>query len=215
MNEKEIEQEIQNKNLNAQRLTPELIDSVIISEHYYIFPDTQTTVCCLKLANGFTVIGESACASPENFDEEIGRKIAREAARNKIWQLEGYLLKEKLKSGPTMLYEEIARIAHEVNRAYCQSLGDNSQKSWLSAPSWQRSSAINGVEFHLNNPDADPEQSHINWLKGKEADGWQYGPIKDDVAKTHPCFMPYNQLPQEQRSKDYLFRGIVHALANI
>lgn len=96
MNDQEIEQEIQDKDLNAPRLTPQLIESAIKDEDYHIFPGTQLTVCCLTLSNGFNVTGESACASPENFDVEIGRKIARENARNKIWMLEGYLLKEKL-----------------------------------------------------------------------------------------------------------------------
>lgn len=96
MNEQAIEKEIQEKNLNAPRLTPGLIDAVIKEEDYHVFEKTCLTVCCLTLRNGFTVVGESACASPENFNVEIGRKIARENARNKIWMLEGYLLKEKL-----------------------------------------------------------------------------------------------------------------------
>lgn len=94
--EQAIESEIQAKGLNAPRLSPEKIDAVIVDEDYYIFPGTTLTVCCLKLRNGFTVTGESAAASPENFNEEIGRKIARSNARNKIWELEGYLLREKL-----------------------------------------------------------------------------------------------------------------------
>lgn len=96
MSEKEIEKEIKNKGLNAPRLTPEKIDATITGEDYHVFGDTCLTVCCLTLVNGFTVTGESACASPENFNEEIGRKIARENARNKIWMLEGYLLKQSL-----------------------------------------------------------------------------------------------------------------------
>jgi len=92
-----LEKEIQDKGLNAPRLTPELIDKVIVSEIYHRFEGTQTIVCCLVLENGFTVTGESACASPENYDEEIGRKIAKSNARDKIWVLEGYLLKERLK----------------------------------------------------------------------------------------------------------------------
>ena len=96
MNEQQIEQEIQSKNLTAPRITPEHIDSVIVGEDYHVFPGTTMTVCCLKLANGFTVVGESACASPENFDEEIGKKIARTQARDKIWALEGYALRQKL-----------------------------------------------------------------------------------------------------------------------
>lgn len=94
--EKAIEKEIQDKGLNAPRLTPDKIDAVITGEDYHVFPGTTMTVCALKLQNGFVVIGESAAASPENFNEEIGRKIARDNARNKIWALEGYLLRSKL-----------------------------------------------------------------------------------------------------------------------
>ncbi len=96
MNEKNIEQKIQDKGLVAPRLTPELIDATIERENYHVFPSTQLTVCCLSLKNGFAITGESACASPENFNADIGREIAFENARDKIWQLEGYLLKQKL-----------------------------------------------------------------------------------------------------------------------
>lgn len=96
MSEQEIEKEINEKGLNAPRLTPALIDATIACEDYHVFGSTCLTVCCLTLKNGFTVTGESACASPDNFDAELGRKIARENARNKIWMLEGYLLKQKL-----------------------------------------------------------------------------------------------------------------------
>lgn len=95
-NEKLIESEIQAKGLTAPRLTPQLIDEAIASEQYYVFPGTTLTVCALTLRNGYIVIGESAAASPENFNQEIGRKISRENARNKIWALEGYLLRTKL-----------------------------------------------------------------------------------------------------------------------
>ncbi|WP_180036697.1 MULTISPECIES: Gp49 family protein [unclassified Acinetobacter] len=97
--EQQIEQEIQDKGLTAPRLTPDHIDAQITGEQYFVFPGTTVTICLLTLLNGFTVTGESACASPENFDEEIGRKIARDQARDKIWLLEGYLLKDKLHSG--------------------------------------------------------------------------------------------------------------------
>jgi hypothetical protein len=95
-NEQAIEKEIQAKGKTAPRVTPEHIDSVIVDESYHQFANTTLIVCVLKLRNGFTVTGESAAASPENFDEEIGRKIARENARDKIWMLEGYLLKQQL-----------------------------------------------------------------------------------------------------------------------
>lgn len=99
MSEKEIEQKIQDKGLTAPRLTPDLIDSVIVSTDYHVFGETCLTVCCLTLKNGFTVTGESACASPANFNEDIGQEIAFEEARNKIWMLEGYLLKQRLCDG--------------------------------------------------------------------------------------------------------------------
>lgn len=94
--EKAIESEIQEKGLNAPRLSPESIDSVIVGEDYHVFPGTTLTVCCLVLRNGFTVTGESAAVSMENFDAELGRKIARRKARDKIWQLEGYALCDRL-----------------------------------------------------------------------------------------------------------------------
>ncbi len=94
--EQNIEKEIVSKGLNAPRLTPDHIDSVIIGETYTNLPDGRTVVCQLTLQNGFTVDGKSSCVSKENFDQEIGNKIARTNAREKIWELEGYLLKQKL-----------------------------------------------------------------------------------------------------------------------
>lgn len=96
MDEKKLETTIQEKGLNAPRLTPDDIDRVIVDRQFHIFEGTQLTVCCLTLSNGYTVTGESACASPENFDREIGEHVAFTNAREKIWALEGYLLKEKL-----------------------------------------------------------------------------------------------------------------------
>lgn len=96
--ELEIEKELQVKGLNAPRLTPDLIESKIVKEEYFRLTDVLT-VCVLTLENGFTVTGESACASPENFNEEIGNKIARQNGKEKIWVLEGYLLKQKLFEG--------------------------------------------------------------------------------------------------------------------
>lgn len=106
----------------------------------------------------------------------------------------------------------IARVCHDANRAYCIGLGDDSQPIWENAPRWQTSSALAGVEFHIANPEAGPEASHENWLKDKLADGWTWGPKKDEATKTHPCIMPFDQLPQEQQAKDKLFKAIVDAL---
>ena len=96
MNESQVEQEVQQKNLTATRVTPADIDACIVAEAYYIFPNTTVTVCCLTLKNGFAITGESACASASNFDAELGMKIARGNARDKIWALEGYSLRNRL-----------------------------------------------------------------------------------------------------------------------
>lgn len=94
--EASVEAELKTKGLNAPRVTPQLIDAAIVGEDYHQFDGTTVTVCALKLRNGFVVIGESAAASPENFDRAIGRRIARDNARAKIWALEGYLLRDRL-----------------------------------------------------------------------------------------------------------------------
>lgn len=114
-----------------------------------------------------------------------------------------------------MTHEKIAQVAHEINRAYCQAIGDNSQPEWGNAPEWQKSSAINGVLFHLENPNVGPDASHNSWLKQKEEEGWKYGPVKNPETKEHPCYVPYEQLPTEQKAKDYLFRQVVHSLKDL
>tara|TARA_R110000850_G_C9577155_1_gene425691 strand:- start:91 stop:393 length:303 start_codon:yes stop_codon:yes gene_type:complete len=96
MNDTDIEREIQEKGLTAPRVTPDLLEQVIVSEQFHVFDGTTFTSCLLTLKNGYTVLGESACASPKNFNAELGRKIARDNAKNKIWALEGYLLRSKL-----------------------------------------------------------------------------------------------------------------------
>lgn len=99
LTEGEVEQELVNKRKTAPRLAPQDIDTAIVGEAFYVFPGTTLTICALTLRNGYHVIGESAAASPENFDEGIGRKIARDNARGKIWALEGYLLRTRIHEG--------------------------------------------------------------------------------------------------------------------
>lgn len=117
-----------------------------------------------------------------------------------------------------MNIKQIARIAHETNRAYCESIGDNSQLVWENAPEWQKNSAVKGVEFHIEQHNSgvtpSPSASHDSWLAEKKADGWVYGAVKNPSLKQHPCFVPYDQLPAEQRMKDYLFGAVVGAFVS-
>ena len=100
LNDKQLlEEKIQSKDLNAPRLTPAHIDGTIRKIYYHVVPETTLTLCVLTLQNGFTVVGQSAAASKENFDEEIGKEIAFKQARDQIWMLEGYLLRERLHWG--------------------------------------------------------------------------------------------------------------------
>jgi hypothetical protein len=108
--------------------------------------------------------------------------------------------------------QEIARVCHEANRAYCMCIGDDSQPLWGDAPGWQKESAVNGVLFHWENPNSLPCDSHAEWLREKVAAGWKHGPVKDARLREHPCCVPYDQLPEEQRTKDALFIAIVQAL---
>lgn len=111
------------------------------------------------------------------------------------------------------IIEACARHAHEINRAYCAALGDDSQPPWDDAPGWQRDSAIAGGRATLEHPEQTPADSHAGWSAQKVADGWVYGPVKDPAAKTHPCLVPYEELPPDQRAKDYLFRAAVLGMA--
>ncbi len=109
---------------------------------------------------------------------------------------------------------DIARICHEVNRVICEAFGDFSQTSWEEAPNWQKESAVNGVLTISQNPDFTPEDSHENWVLEKIYNGWTYGIVKDAERKTHPCLVPYEQLPPEQRVKDCVFLALVTQLKN-
>lgn len=110
------------------------------------------------------------------------------------------------------LISKTAKLCHEINRIYCQSIGDQSQPTWEDAPEWQRQSARNGVMFHMTNPGAGPAASHQNWLKEKLEAGWVYGFVKDAEAKKHPCCVAYEFLPKEQRRKDDLFIAVVKGM---
>ncbi len=105
--------------------------------------------------------------------------------------------------------EDVAEICHIFNRIYCEAIGDSTQPTWEEAPDWQKESAVNGVKYHLENPDSKPCDSHNNWLAEKEANGWKYGEVKDPEKKEHPCMVAYEELPKEQQIKDAIFIGTV------
>lgn len=111
-----------------------------------------------------------------------------------------------------MNVKDVAKICHNVNKAFCEAYGDMSQPDWNVAPAWQKESAIDGVRYHLEHPTALPSDSHEKWYSFKQHEGWVFGTIKDPILKTHPCMVPYNDLPVEQRAKDYIFKEICHQL---
>lgn len=113
-----------------------------------------------------------------------------------------------------MNIEQIAKTCHQVNKAYCESIGDHSQYDWEEAPDWQKKSPIDGVLYYLAHPDSTPSDSHDSWLKEKKADGWVHGLIIDAKLKTHPSLMPFDQLPKEQQTKDVLFITVVRSLVD-
>ncbi len=109
--------------------------------------------------------------------------------------------------------EAIARVAHEVNKAYCEAIGDYSHLAWPHVSAERKAHVRAGVELHLNNPNTGPSASHDAWKAHMLATGWTYGPVKDEAKKEHPCIVPFADLPKEQQIKDYIFRGVVHAIA--
>jgi len=108
---------------------------------------------------------------------------------------------------------KIAQMCHEVNRVWCELNGDDSQKSWVEAEDWQRESALAGVQYRLENPNAPDSCQHDQWVADKVAAGWTYGEVKDAAAKTHPCLVSFDLLPPEQQAKDKLFAAVVKALS--
>lgn len=108
--------------------------------------------------------------------------------------------------------DQIAAIAHESNRQLCCVLGETDQPAWEDAPDWQKASVRAGVRALREGGSTDPEENHQRWRAHKEAQGWRYGPTKDPRRKTHPCMVPYADLPEGQRRKDALFVAVVTAL---
>jgi RyR domain len=109
----------------------------------------------------------------------------------------------------------VARVCHEANRAYCTTLGDNSQPAWDDAPDWQQMSALDGVAAISAGVVIRPSDSHESWSRSKLRDGWEYGPVKDPERKQHPCLVPFEELSIEQQMKDHIFFGIASAMLSL
>lgn len=107
----------------------------------------------------------------------------------------------------------IAKACHEVNRAFCAAIGDNSQVPWEEAPEWQREATFAMVKFRQENPEAPTSATHDEWADAKIRDGWVYGPVKDAETKTHPCILPFEELPTEQQAKDVLIAAVIKYLS--
>jgi delta-aminolevulinic acid dehydratase/porphobilinogen synthase len=111
--------------------------------------------------------------------------------------------------------EVIATICHNVNKAYCEALCDESQVSWYKLPEEIKQSVRLGVKKIMLNPYIDAEEMHEEWVKDKKKNGWKLGDIKDIDKKTHPNLVSFNKLPKEEQAKDYIFISIVRQLMYI
>lgn len=213
----EIENEIQEKGLEAPRVTyPQIKALVDKLEFEFVRTGEAGTICSAYLGTFRVAQGYSAAVSVENFDPEIGEKIAKEnclkSSEDALWSNMGFTLFKELNPeifGLPSKQEKIAQVCHGANRAICEAFGDNSQKTWDEAEEWQRESAIKGVDFAINNPNAPASHQHDAWSQDKLDNGWVYGDVKDPEKKTHPCLINFEDLPPNQQAKDLVFKAIV------
>lgn len=195
----------------APRVTEASIKKRIASIAYHQIPETTLTLCVITMVNNFSVRGESACASPENFNKEVGEHYAYEDAFRKLWSLEAYLLKERMVSEDIMI--TAARAAHEAIRAL--QIANNEEGvalPWEKAARDIRDSCKVGVQRVIDNPDVTSEELHNSWIDTKVSQGYTYGPKRDDELKQHHCLVPYDQLSSYDKSKDLIFRNVVKAV---
>jgi hypothetical protein len=106
----------------------------------------------------------------------------------------------------------IAKVCHEANRAYCEVLGEAGKPPWDEADQKTRESAIQGVLLMIRGETNGPKDQHEAWYQTKINEGWTYAKVRDNEKKTHPCLVPYDELPIQQKVKDHLFRAVVKAV---
>ena len=207
--------------MNLEHEAEELL-TVDLEEGGWLSPTKITIWCTLHESkmDGFMnalSIFRSMPVYNENiaFAAELEQRLLRQL--NDL-NVERIRLRNKINIGNTMAYNEndvnvAAAVAHAANRQYCITLGDYSQPEWGEAPFWQKIESVRtGVRFLWDNPKATPEDNHAEWLELKRKEGWKYGPVKDPEKKEHPCFLPYDQLPEEQKMKDTIFTTIVRMM---
>ena len=160
----------------------------------------------------------------ESMSEEADKAIMDEPTKDEpVYEEDGYITKEDMAVAESIVELRemtpearkiigIAIMCHEANKVWCEMNGDNTQEQWLLAEQWQRDSAIKGVEFRMINYNGGPDAQHKAWMADKVKEGWVYGEKKDAELKTHPCLVPFDQLPEFQQKKDKLFVAIVDAL---
>lgn len=116
---------------------------------------------------------------------------------------------------PHLDIAQIAKVCHEANRAYCQTNGDFTHDAWENLTQERRDGLMKGVIYRLNNPGASQADAHAAWCASMIADGWKFGPKKDNETKVHPCLVPFDQLPTYHQLKDTLFGMIVNSFLAI
>jgi len=176
----------------------------------------KSVVVTVILENGFEVTETQQSMTPEDFYLNSGKKYCLNRIGHKIAELEAYRLHcenhKKIWPPREREVEQIAFVAYQLNKVYCEFNDDDSQLDWYDAEEWVCESIRNGVKFRLDNAEVSASLSHENWLAHKQATGWKYGKIKDIEKKEHPCMVPFDELPVSQQFKDVLFKAVVDAM---
>jgi len=190
------------------------IIAVMFEDHHFNYHTRTFYQDILRLTDVFHITAALKFLKSENHIPEIeylNRLLEKIINKRENKNLnERTINKRRIKMNMNII--DIAKVAHEANKAYCQTIGDHSQPVWERASEEHKESYINGVANILQNPNLPNSIGHESWLQEKLSKGWVYGEFKDEEKKTHPCIVPYGDLPKEQQAKDALFGAVVRAL---